>query len=104
MLLNDEVVTSYVRAVNTCSSAPSAPTDGTVTFSSNNDHDSVATFACDTGFSLSGDASLTCNATSDGVAWPTASAAPTCTGHFFCVFVVVVCGVCHSCCCLVVIS
>merc|ERR1740133_729539 len=61
------------------SAAPSAPSDGTVVFTATDDHDSIATFACDSGFTLSGDATLTCDATTSNSPWGTATNPPTCT-------------------------
>merc|ERR1740117_2541133 len=70
--------TAATCAVNSCSAAPLAPADGTVAFSATNDHDSVATFACDTGFTRSGDETVACDATADEAAWQTATTAATC--------------------------
>ena len=42
-------------------------------------HDSVASFSCNTGFKLVGDASITCSAASADAPWPTA---PGCTGTY----------------------
>jgi len=66
-------------SVNSCSDAPSAPADGTVAFSATNDHDSVATFACNTGFTRSGDETVACDATTDDAAWGTATTAAACS-------------------------
>jgi hypothetical protein len=65
--------------VNTCIEPPSAPDGGTVTFSEGDDHDSVATFDCDPGYSQSGDTSTTCDATVDQQNWPDFEDIPTCT-------------------------
>ena len=70
-------------AANVCSSAPSKPTEGTVSFSDSDDHDSIGTFACNSGFFLSGDATVTCDATTNGAAWPSAANPTKCTGDFF---------------------
>ena len=65
-----------------CSAAPSAPQDGTVSFSDGDAHGSVATFACKVGFAQTGDTTLTCAAPTADAAWPTAADAPKCTGNF----------------------
>ena len=70
----------HTFAVNSCSAAPPAPADGTVAFSATNDHGSVATFACDTGFTRSGDETVACDATTDEAAWQTATTAAACAG------------------------
>ena len=70
-------------AVNSCSAAstPSAPTNGkSVTFSATDDHASIATFACNTGFTLSGDATAICDATTPDAPWRSATNIPMCTG------------------------
>jgi len=74
--------------VNTCSNTPAAPTDGTVVFSATNDNGSIATFACNppsllspSGFAQSGDATVTCAATTSNLPWGTATNPPTCTGQ-----------------------
>ena len=69
-------------AVNSCSSAPCAPTDGIVTFSSNDDYGSIASFSCNPGFTLSGEATVTCDATIPNAPWKIAATLPTCTGEF----------------------
>ena len=70
-------------AVNSCSSAPCAPTDGIVTFSSNDDYGSIASFSCNPGFTLSGEATVTCDATIPNAPWEIAATLHTCTGDFF---------------------
>ena len=69
-----------IFAVNTCSTAPVAPASGTVEFSASNDHASIATFACSSGYTQSGDTTVTCDATTNGMAWPSATA--VCTGDY----------------------
>ena len=69
-----------IFAVNTCSAAPVAPASGTVAFSATNNHASIATFACNSGYTLSGGAILTCDASANGLAWPLAITAAVCTG------------------------
>ena len=61
----------------TCSNLASAPSNGAVLKSDGDYHDSVASFSCNTGYKLSGTASVTCSAPSSDQAWPSAS--PTCT-------------------------
>jgi hypothetical protein len=68
--------------VNTCTSAPGPPANGSVSFSSSNDHASTATFSCNTGFTLFGNASVTCDAATDKAAWPAASNVPSCASRF----------------------
>ena len=77
--IDEDKGTESIPAVHTCSSPPNAPSDGQVAYSSNNDDGSVATFSCSNGFTQSGSTSVTCDATTDDAAWPTASNAPTCT-------------------------
>ena len=68
-----------IFAVNTCSTAP-ALASGTVGFSATDYHASIATFACNSGYTLSGDATVTCDATTNGMEWQVANTAAVCTG------------------------
>ena len=68
-----------IFAVNTCSTTP-ALASGTVGFSDSDDHASIATFACSSGYTQSGDTTVTCDATADRTAWPSATA--VCTGDY----------------------
>ena len=70
-----------VCAATACLAAPSAPQDGTVSFSDGDAHGSVATFACKVGFAQAGDTKLTCAAPIADAAWPAAADAPTCHGE-----------------------
>ena len=65
--------------VNTHTAPPPASAPNTVTFSATNEHNSVATLSCESGYTSSGDVTVACDATTDQAAWPTATA-PTCTG------------------------
>jgi hypothetical protein len=51
---------------------------GSVTYSNARNFGSVATFACEVGFSLNGAASAACGGTSQTGAW--SAATPTCVG------------------------
>jgi len=62
--------------VNSCSSPPSAPEFGDVSFSHGNDHASVALFQCNNGYTMNGQAAMTCDAAIDGNMWP--SETPDC--------------------------
>ena len=68
-----------VAAFKCTGDGATAPANGTVSFSAEDMHGSVATFSCQQGFSYSGDASITCDAASADAPWPTPSAPPTCT-------------------------
>jgi len=65
--------------VNVCSARPCAPTDGIVAFSSNDYYGSIASFSCNPGFTLSGEATVTCDATVPYAPWEIAATLPTCT-------------------------
>lgn len=64
------------RGINfgTCTNAPAAPDDGFLVFSDADNNGSVATFSCDTGTFLDGDANVTCTVPLVGSTdWPSAS-------------------------------
>lgn len=54
--------------------------NGLVSKSRSNQHGSVATLACDTGFQLQGSSSVACSAPSADASWAVPSPAPRCTG------------------------
>ena len=57
-----------------------APANGDVRKSNGDNHGSVATFICNTGFKLNGATPITCNAASADAAWPAPNTTPQCTG------------------------
>ena len=56
------------------------PTNGKVSKTRWNRHESTATFACNAGFTFSGTAEVTCSAPFVDQPWPTPASDPTCTG------------------------
>ena len=67
-------------APKTCSAPPSASSPVKVTFSNGNEHGSVATLSCESGYTSSGDTTVTCDASTDGTPWPTATPPSCVTG------------------------
>jgi len=68
-------------SVNSCTAAPTEPINGAISFSAFDNDGSVATFSCDSGYAISGDTTVTCDATAaDGTAWESATIDATCTG------------------------
>ena len=61
-----------------CANRPQDPRDGNVTFNNGDNHNSVATFTCKSGFKLNGTATLQCTAPNADAEWPPPTATPTC--------------------------
>ena len=64
---------------NECTNPPTNPTNGNVEFSNANKYNSVATFTCQTGYTLNAVQPITCSATAPNMPWPTPTISPECT-------------------------
>ena len=72
--------TSSTCTPTSCSGVPDQIANGDVTKSNGDRHGSVATFACEAGYTLTGSESITCDAPSADAQWPQA---PECIGVLF---------------------